>query len=163
MRYRTLLFTLGLLLLFLPEILRIYFIMPFPGSQLNNTIGLAYVLNCSIAFFRVIGVVLIAVPLYHYWVFGKIRQKIFSGIFILLYALIFYFFNFIAQADKMFVQPRHKIFTPYTNNKVDERLIVIGVAINGEARAYPINFIGYHHQVKDTVGGRPVIVTYCTV
>ena len=41
--------------------------------------------------------------------------------------------------------------------------LVIGVVNNGEAKAYPIRFLGYHHQVQDTVGGKPVIVTYCTV
>ena len=41
--------------------------------------------------------------------------------------------------------------------------LVIGVALHGEARAYPIEIIGYHHQVKDTVGGQPILVTYCTV
>lgn len=40
---------------------------------------------------------------------------------------------------------------------------MIGVVINGEARAYPIQLIGYHHQVMDTVGNTPVMVTYCTV
>ena len=35
--------------------------------------------------------------------------------------------------------------------------------INGEAKAYPIQLIGYHHQVMDTVGNEPVIITYCTV
>src|SRR4026208_2157019 len=100
MRYRTLLFILGLLILFVPEILRIYFIMPFPGSQLHNTIGLAYALHCSIVFLRVIGLLLIALPLDHYWVHGKVRHKIFSVIFILLYGLIFFFINSIAQADK---------------------------------------------------------------
>jgi len=40
---------------------------------------------------------------------------------------------------------------------------VIGVVINGEAKAYPIQIIGYHHQVRDTIGGTPVMVTYCTV
>src|SRR6185295_14758697 len=99
-----------------PEILRIYFIMPFPGSQLKDTVGLAYTLNCSIAIFRIVGVLLIASPLYHYWVHGKMSQKIFSGIFVLLYALIFYFFNFIAQADKMFVQPKHKLFSTAAGN-----------------------------------------------
>ena len=34
---------------------------------------------------------------------------------------------------------------------------------NGEAKAYPIQFLGYHHQVQDTVGGKPMMVTYCTV
>jgi hypothetical protein len=46
---------------------------------------------------------------------------------------------------------------------VDSSRLVVGVEIAGDARAYPIQFIGYHHQVLDTVGGRPVLVTYCTV
>ncbi|HTI89919.1 MAG TPA: DUF3179 domain-containing (seleno)protein, partial [Puia sp.] len=37
------------------------------------------------------------------------------------------------------------------------------VVLNGEARAYPIQVIGYHHQVRDTVGNTPVMITYCTV
>ena len=41
--------------------------------------------------------------------------------------------------------------------------MVIGIVNNGEAKAYPIRFLGYHHQVKDSIGGKPVIVTYCTV
>lgn len=35
--------------------------------------------------------------------------------------------------------------------------------MNGEAKAYPIQYLGYHHQVADEVGGKPVLVTYCTV
>jgi hypothetical protein len=35
--------------------------------------------------------------------------------------------------------------------------------VDGEARAYPLMFIGYHHQVHDSVGGKDVLVTYCTV
>jgi hypothetical protein len=48
-------------------------------------------------------------------------------------------------------------------NKVDPNRLVIGVTNNGEAKAYPIQFLGYHHQVQDTVGGKPMIITYCTV
>ena len=39
--------------------------------------------------------------------------------------------------------------------------LVLGVVINGEAKAYPHN-IGWHHEiVNDVVGDRPVIVTFC--
>ena len=48
-------------------------------------------------------------------------------------------------------------------NKVDSGRLVIGVKINDEAKAYPIRFLGYHHQVQDTLGGEPIMVTYCTV
>ncbi len=38
--------------------------------------------------------------------------------------------------------------------------IVLGVEWNGEARAYPINQMAYHHVANDTVGGEPLLVTY---
>jgi hypothetical protein len=37
---------------------------------------------------------------------------------------------------------------------------VIGVAIGGEARAYPQRLMRWHEIVNDTVGGIPVVVTY---
>ncbi len=47
-----------------------------------------------------------------------------------------------------------------------ERLIadqeaVIGLEINGDARAYPIRLLMWHEIANDTVGGVPVSVTYC--
>jgi len=38
---------------------------------------------------------------------------------------------------------------------------VIGLAVNGDARAYPIRILMWHEIVNDTVGGVPVAVTYC--
>lgn len=38
---------------------------------------------------------------------------------------------------------------------------VISVEINGEARAYPLQIMTWHEIVNDTVGGEPVIVTFC--
>jgi hypothetical protein len=66
-------------------------------------------------------------------------------------------------ADAMFKQPQKFFLTTATGNKVDSNRLVIGVNINGESKAYPIRFLGYHHHVQDTVGGEPILVTYCTV
>lgn len=38
---------------------------------------------------------------------------------------------------------------------------VIGVFLNGEARAYPIRLLSLHEIVNDTVGGQPIAVTWC--
>lgn len=38
---------------------------------------------------------------------------------------------------------------------------VLGVVINGDARAYPINVLSAHEIVNDVVGGEPVAVTWC--
>lgn len=37
---------------------------------------------------------------------------------------------------------------------------VVGVVINGEARAYPISLLTVHEIINDTLGGRPITVTY---
>lgn len=38
---------------------------------------------------------------------------------------------------------------------------IIGIDINGEARAYPLRILNWHEIVNDTVGGQAVAVTYC--
>ncbi len=38
---------------------------------------------------------------------------------------------------------------------------VIGLEVAGDARAYPLRIMIWHEIVNDTVGGRPVAVTYC--
>ena len=37
---------------------------------------------------------------------------------------------------------------------------VIGVSINGESKAYPVNVLSRHEIANDTVGGLPVAVTF---
>ena len=63
----------------------------------------------------------------------------------------------------MFKQPKQFMMVAADKNKVDSNRLVIGVSNNGEAKAYPIRFLGYHHHVQDTIGGKPILVTYCTV
>ena len=43
---------------------------------------------------------------------------------------------------------------------VAEADLVMAVARNGEAAAYPIRQLAYHHLVQDNVGGVPIVVTY---
>lgn len=38
---------------------------------------------------------------------------------------------------------------------------VVGVVIDGEARAYPLRVLAQHEIVNDEIAGRPVAVTYC--
>lgn len=40
---------------------------------------------------------------------------------------------------------------------------VLGLTVGGQSRAYPARFIAWHHIVNDTLGGRAVAVTYCSV
>lgn len=38
---------------------------------------------------------------------------------------------------------------------------VLGLTLNGEARAYPIAILNWHEIVNDTLGGQAVVITYC--
>lgn len=40
---------------------------------------------------------------------------------------------------------------------------VLGVEVGGEYRAYPLNIMEAHELVNDTLGGRPISLTYCTL
>lgn len=160
---RTLLLILVFLTLFLLEIGKVYFIMPFPGSQRSNTIDIAYFLHNNIWWLRLIMLALLLYLLWPVFSKGKLWKKITNTLFLVLYIIVVYLFNFRFLADKMFYQPKQKIFATVAANTVDTNRLVLGVAINNEAKAYPIEIIGYHHQVRDTVGGQPVMVTYCTV
>jgi hypothetical protein len=153
----------GLLILFTAEISRVYFIMPFPGSQHKNTIGLAYWISNNIWWIRILALVLIISPLISVFRNGKIWKKIVLSLILLFYAVVFFLFNYRFEADKMFYQPKQKLFATAANDTTNKNKLVIGVVINGEAKAYPIQIIGYHHQVMDTIGNTPVMVTYCTV
>ncbi|HSB94086.1 MAG TPA: DUF3179 domain-containing (seleno)protein [Flavitalea sp.] len=160
---KTFLLIAGFLLLFGVEILRVYFIMPFPGSQQNNTIDIAYWLHNNIWWLRLAGIALLVYPVVDIMKHGGKRSKLVTAALLILFAFIFFMFNFRFEADKMFYQPAIKQFSGKGNNIIDTSSLVIGVSLNNEAKAYPIELIGYHHQVRDTIGGTPVMITYCTV
>lgn len=155
------LFWLGLIGLLLFEVANVYFIMPMPGSQQMNSIDLAYFLHKWRWVFRVVfGLMIIAGLVKAKW---KPRRKWWLVVPVVIVAVVLYMANFVMAADHMFYQPEHKLMVNAAANEVDSARLVIGVINNGEAKAYPIRFIGYHHQVLDTVGGKPMIITYCTV
>lgn len=152
-------FWLGLIGLLVFEILNVYFIMPMPGSQDMNSIDAAYFLNKWRWVFRGLFVIMILIGLFRSSWKRKWLLIIPTGIV----AAAIFMANFKMAADHMFYQPEKLLLVSAADNKVDSQRLVLGITNNGEAKAYPIRFLGYHHQVQDTIGGKPVIVTYCTV
>lgn len=153
----------GLLLLFAAEIGKVYFIMPFPGSQQYDSIAIAYFLHKNIGYIRLVALLLIFVPLLGLWKPWKKWKKAVFVVSMVLYVIIFYLFNYRFLADKMFYQPKNKILVAQSANKVGGDKLVVGITIGNESKAYPVEIIGYHHQVTDSIGGTPVMITYCTV
>lgn len=157
------LLVLGFAVLLLSEIARVYFIMPMPGSQRMNSIDIAYWLGRNIVWLRVLGIALLLIPAIAVFKAKKWVPKLLVGLFAVVYGVVFYLFNFQMEADKMFLQPAKTLMVAAKENKVPLAKLVVGIVVNGEARAYPIQFIGYHHQVRDEVAKEPIMVTYCTV
>jgi uncharacterized protein DUF3179 len=151
-----------LVVLFLLEIFRIFFIMPFPGSQQNETVDIAYWIGMHINWFRFFIGILLGTALIRVWKEGRRWEKISLSLAMLSYLTVFALFNFRFEADQIFHKPSRTSFIPASQSP-DKTKLVIGVVVNGEAKAYPIQLIGYHHQVLDTVGNEPLMVTYCTV
>jgi hypothetical protein len=152
-------FWFGLIGLLLFEIANVYFIMPMPGSQQMNSIDLAYFLYKWRWIFRVLFAAMIFFGLFK----SQWKRKWLLFFPIAVVAIVIYMANFKMAADAMFKQPKQLLLVNAASNKVDSNRLVLGVSINGEAKAYPIRFLGYHHHIQDTVGGKPIMVTYCTV
>ncbi len=149
----------GLIGILLFEIANVFFIMPLPGSQRMNSIAIAYFLYRWRWVFRSLFLLLMI-----YGFFKTTWKRLWVPLVsLIVVSAALYFLNFEMAADHIFYQPKHLVFADASSNKVDTQRLVIGVVINGEAKAYPVRFLGYHHQVQDIVGSKAVLVTYCTV
>lgn len=158
---RALQFVFGWIILVGVEFFRVYLIMPF--GQGDNTLDIAYFLHVNLIYIRIIGIMLMLIPSIYYFRYGKWKVKTAVIVALAVAGGVAYLSNFKMIAEKMFYQPNHKIVASIADNKIPLEKLVVGIYQNGEARAYPIQLIGYHHQVRDSVGGIPVMVTYCTV
>ena len=155
-------FVVGAVGLVLFEIANVYFIMPLPYSQRLRSIDVAYALYSWRWLLRVVLAAMLLFGIAAMWRAGGWRRWVTVPV-VMAAAAVTYMTNFRMAADKMFLMPQRLTMATATANQVEPSRLVVGVELNGEARAYPVQFIGYHHQVRDSVGGEPILVTFCTV
>ena len=74
---------------------------------------------------------------------------------------IYWLFNKFWIGRYKFLPIGQKVFLSPDASNIDVSLDIIGVEINGEKKAYPANLLFYHHVVSDTVGGKPILASYC--
>jgi hypothetical protein len=149
----------GLALIMVFELMKVFFIMPMPGSQEMDSLAFAYFLHIYRWYFR--GVLIILVLAGGMQAFR--RRWWLASLAVTVTLLVAYQTNFEMVAERMFLQPEHPLYQGNAGNVVSDSVLIMGVVHNGEAKAYPIRYLLYHHQVRDTVGGKPVMVTYCNV
>ena len=160
---KPILFWAGIILLVVPGLIHAYLLMPFPGSQDLNAITASYYLEKIVFPLRIAGGVLIIWYLVKYFSKNTTRGKIVKGLVLALCLGSFYFTDLAYKAETMFEEPQTIKFANSINNKVPENFVIIGVVNNGIAKAYPIDYLAYHHKVQDNVGNEPVLITYCSM
>lgn len=155
-------FLAGSLGLVLVEVLSTYLTMPFPGSQRIPSLTAAYLLYQWRWPLRGMAALVALAGLPDAW-----RQRSwrfgFVPALLLLVGVVTYTVNGVLAADAQFKQPTVVRMVAAAENTVALDRLVVGVEMAGEARAYPLQFIGYHHQVRDAIAGRPILISYCTV
>jgi hypothetical protein len=62
--------------------------------------------------------------------------------------------------EKMFAPLPAPRFAAASESGLPGEAIVMAVREGGQARAYPVEVMAYHHVLNDTVGGTPLVVTY---
>lgn len=78
---------------------------------------------------------------------------------------------FVIAVSVWFARQNHFewMFNPLANSSyaktndadfVSDDEMVLAIELNGEAVAYPVRQMAYHHLVHDTVGGVPIVATY---
>ena len=149
----------SLLALLLFEFLRVYFIMPLPGSQKFQTVDIAYGLHQNRWLIRGICCLLILLNLHYAYQQAKIK----SMLFLMLVIFSIAFIQTQMMADTMFYQPNQLILKNSSENKIPLTRQIIGIQQGQEAKAYPISFLAYHHQVRDQINGQDVLISYCSV
>ena len=132
----------GLTGLALFEIANVYFIMPMPGSQQFNSIDLAYFLYSYRWFFRASFLILVLAGSLSAFRSKRSWIPVTAAIPVLV---ILYMFNFRMTADHMFLQPEALVLKSKSENILNDSSIVVAISHQGEARAYPIRLIQYHH------------------
>jgi len=162
-RFLSLFFWLGLFLLLVPGLVHAYLLMPFPGSQDLEVISEVYYLEKAILPLRIIGILLLLWPLARTILRGSWRERLVRGTALALTLGLFYFTDWEYKAERMFEEPQLIRFANASDNRLPDSLLVIGLVKGNVAKAYPVNYLGYHHKVQDSVGTQPVLVTYCTM
>lgn len=122
---------------------------------------LAHFMWSNILFFRIVlGVAII-------WMFTQIPAEARMGVvpgavvILALWGFIYWLFNRYWVGRFKFLPITQKRFEGAATNKVGMKEQILGISHNGQAKAFPVNMLYYHHQIADEVGGHPIWPTYC--
>jgi Protein of unknown function (DUF3179) len=138
----------------------VYLIQPF-APQTENALTISYYLRSWSPYLTIIFLLLALFLSIQIW---RNSKHWFTNIPLILPLILVGFSVWFAQQNHflwMFnpsVNPAYAKISEVDFVKDDE--MVMAVSINGEAVAYPVLQMAYHHVVQDVVGGQPITATY---
>jgi len=89
----------------------------------------------------------------------KLLRKL-AAAFAVLLVFLFTGLSHVNVYEIMFHPMGRPNFRAAADSKLDGAEMVMAVHLGGEARAYPIRIVSYHHIVNDVVAGIPIVATY---
>lgn len=150
----------GTLMAFLPVAVPMYFIRPFRAQETTSLLFSLRLRELAPAI-SITGLVIVLTAILALWFAGS--RSIWKGLGFGLALAFAGFFAYAARVNvfEMMFHPMKDVrFTPASAAKLDPGEMVLAVRIGGEARAYPVTYLAYHHIANDTVGGVPIAATY---
>ena len=97
------------------------------------------------------------------YLFWRTKSKLLAKIGVTIAVLVVCLFAGLSRVnifEIMFHPMGRPSFEAANETKLDGAEMVMAVNLNGEARAYTIRSVSYHHIVNDEVGGVPIVATY---
>jgi len=124
-------------------------------------LDLAHVMWKHIETIRTVGVVALVLVFFSLRTDEMSRAIPGSIVLGLIWAGIYWVFNHYWVGRVKFLPLGTPQFASAAESTIDPSLPVIGICVNGVAKAYPTSMLFYHHQVPDEIGGQPIWATYC--
>ncbi|MBS1560596.1 MAG: DUF3179 domain-containing protein [Bacteroidetes bacterium] len=140
-------------------------LMPIaPGWQEFDSVGFSYFLYQVHWPITVLGVLGVGLGTWYLWKNARWFTRVLIVVLILLMSAIHVITRTKMSAESMFNEPS-VVKRTLVGEDVAARdtTVYLWVECNHQLAGYPLDLVAHHHKIQDTVGGIPVLVTYCTM
>jgi len=164
-RYRWIFLLAGwLVAIFSPVALSLTLMPIAPGWQEFNSVGFSYNLYQVQWPISILGVLGLALGTRYMWKDARWFTRVLIVFLLLLTGAIHFVTNTKMSAESMFNEPTVVKRTLVGEDAAaQDTTVYLWVECNKQLAGYPLDLVAHHHKIQDTVGGIPVLVTYCTM